>query len=316
MDVSRLMLDDVSAHFADGIDLFICSASFEERCLTIAKCLATGSIRHALVAENENHRELHAGNGDALLALFGSRAQHVLLDTADPLKTADGLSAALQASLAFEPRRIVVDITTFTHEGFLILFNLLRQRFTDRQICYLYSSAAEYSLGTVDSEKWLSKGIGEIRSVLGYSGRFLPSRKLHLVVLVGFEHERVNELIRRYEPSFISLGYGESTEPGAEKHHPPNRHGYERVKAVYANAEEFVFYCYNVRRTKKIVQRQVNKFSNTNVVVAAFNTKLSTLGVALAALENDSMQLCYAQALIYNYTGYSMPGDKVYLVRM
>jgi hypothetical protein len=316
MEVSRLTIDDVGALFPEGIDVFICSASFEERCTSIAKHLGASMVRYALVAENENHRAIHGGHGNALLKLFGKRARHVLLDTTDPLKTADGLDAALQDCSLFIPKRIVVDITTFTHEGFLILFHLLRQKFSQSQVSYLYASAEEYSVGKKDSEKWLSKGIGEIRSVLGYSGRFLPSRRLHLVVLVGFEHERVNELIRRYEPSFISLGYGESTEPGAERHHPPNRHGYERVKAVYANAEEFIFYCYDPLKTKTIVQHQAKKFSNTNVVVAAFNTKLSTLGAALAALENDSIQLCYAQALIYNYLSYSKPGDKAYLVKV
>lgn len=316
MEVFRLTLEEVRSQFPEGIDLFICSVSFEERCKAIAGHLGAEMVRKALVAENENHRDLHGGNGEVLLRFFGPRAQHVLLDTTDPLKTADSLDAALQACSALTLKSIVVDITTFTHEGFLILFNLLRRRFAGYNICYLYASAAEYSVGAVDSEKWLSKGIGEIRSVLGYSGRFLPSRKLHLVVLVGFEHERVNELIRRYEPSFISLGYGESTEPGAEKHHPPNRHGFEKVRAVYGNAAEFTFYCYDPQKTKEIVQRQAKKFPDTNVVIAAFNTKLSTLGVALASLENDSIQLCYAQALIYNYAAYSEPGDKAYVVRL
>ncbi|HXU30909.1 MAG TPA: hypothetical protein VN851_10060 [Thermoanaerobaculia bacterium] len=267
-----------------------------------------------MIAENENHIDLHGNNAAILARLFDNRARQVFLDTTDPLKTADGLETALQDYADLGCRKIVVDITTFTHEGFLIVFNLLRRHFDPSEVSYFYAGAREYSVGAKDSEKWLSKGIGEIRSVLGYSGRFLPSRKLHLITLVGFEHERVNELIRRYEPSVISLGYGESAEPGAEYHHPPNRIGYSRVKAVYANAREFSFYCYDPERTKQIIQAQVQEVPRTNVIVAAFNTKLSTMGVALAALEDDSIQLCYAQALTYNYSAYSRAGDKAYLI--
>jgi len=316
MKSSRLLLEELAVRFEVEIDVFICSASFEERCLSIPRHLNRKLVRRALIAENENHLGLHAGNGSRLMDMFEGRAEHVWLDTTNPLKTADSLQLALRRCAEERVRHILVDITTFTHEGMLILFGLLRERFREARITYLYAGASEYSVGDVEENKWLSKGIGEIRSVLGYSGRFLPSQKLHLVVMVGFEHERVGELIRQYEPSYISLGYGESTEPGAEKHHPVNMHGFEQVKAIYPQAEDFVFYCYDPFKTKEIVRQQAGRHQNTNVVIATFNTKISTLGAALAALEDDSIQICYAQALVYNYAAYSLPGDKVYLVDM
>jgi hypothetical protein len=40
------------------------------------------------------------------------------------------------------------------------------------------------------------------------------------------------------------------------------------------------------------------------------NTKLSTSGAALAALEADEIQLCYASARHYNIEGYSRPSQE------
>ena len=41
--------------------------------------------------------------------------------------------------------------------------------------------------------KWLSRGIGEVRSILGYSGTLKPSRSNLLIVIVGYEYERAGE---------------------------------------------------------------------------------------------------------------------------
>ena len=38
------------------------------------------------------------------------------------------------------------------------------------------------------------------------------------------------------------------------------------------------------------------------------NTKISTLGAAMVALEDESIQVCYAQADVYNANNYSTPG--------
>ncbi|MDP2644327.1 MAG: hypothetical protein Q8P24_05265, partial [Desulfobacterales bacterium] len=43
-----------------------------------------------------------------------------------------------------------------------------------------------------------------------------------------------------------------------------------------------------------------------DVTVAPMNTKLSTVGAALASFENSEIQVCYAQADYYNYHGYSL----------
>jgi len=44
------------------------------------------------------------------------------------------------------------------------------------------------------------------------------------------------------------------------------------------------------------------------------NNKLSTLGIAFAAIRNTDIQVCYAPADTYNSEDYSEPGNKCYVV--
>ena len=50
-----------------------------------------------------------------------------------------------------------------------------------------------------------------------------------------------------------------------------------------------------------------------NTVIAPLNTKISTIGADLAALENENIQLAYAKPNIYNVDGYSIPNEFIYL---
>ena len=141
---------------------------------------------------------------------------------------------------------------------------------------------------------------------------FLPSKKLHLIALVGFEHDRVLELIRNYEPALVSLGYATSDQPDSDEHLAVNKHRFQIVKSICEDGKEFTFPCYDPVGTKKAVEQQVKLRPDVNIVVAGLNTKASTLGVALAAMENEKIQVCYAQALLYNHRNYSRPGDSFF----
>ncbi|NOT09745.1 MAG: hypothetical protein HOP28_16250 [Gemmatimonadales bacterium] len=300
------------------IDFLLCSASYEERCLSIPLLLEPARVRVAMIAENANRRELHGANPARLNAHFAGRAIEVSLSTRNPVVTADSLLRALasvQRDTEGRPLDIVVDITAFTHEALLIVFNLLIECVPESQVYCAYATAREYSIGDRPESKWLSKGIAEVRSVLGYPGELRPSRQLHLIVLVGVEHERVTELIRVYEPSRISLGYAEKSSSNQE-HWKANQHGIDAVRAVYGEAGVFEFPVFDPDGTRRAIVQQMESAGDLNTIVAPMNTKLSTLGAALVCIENTSVQLAYAQALIYNIAGYSSPGDEGYLFKV
>ena len=303
---------------AQPIDAFICCASFEERSKTIAMHLNAGAVRWAWICYNRDYLELSQNNLDALEALYDGKHTLVELDTTNPLLTADRISNSLSV---FEPKdarsRVVIDITAFTRESLLILVKyLFERRHHGYTVEFVYANAREYSIGDSSEEKWLSKGNREVRSVLGYPGVLVPSKQSHLIVMVGFEDERALSLIYECEPSRISLGIGNEVEWATRPHQDTNVARFRRLKNMIGAVDEFTFAGYDAANTKRIIEQVVENARDFNTVIAPMNTKISTLGAAMVALEDERVQICYAQANIYNASNYSAPGQHFFHLSM
>lgn len=314
METVRTPLSKLQEYIPSEIDLLVVSASFELRCRSVADAIEPSRVRHVLVAQNQNHAEFHEDQANYLLKRFAGRSRLMKLHTAYPLITADSIARSFAEVFESPPRNIVVDISTFTREAFLILYRIMNIAFgrsVPKQ--YLYARAKEYSLGMNREEKWLSRGIADVRSVLGYPGAFEPSRRLHLIVLVGFEYDRVAELIRRCEPSVISLGQAASNEPDSLDHLDIHRYNYDRLRSVFGEVERFEFPGYDPDGARDAVLTRFRARPGFNCMLAPMNTKLSTMGAAQAAVEEPSIQIVYAQAIIYNVKAYSVPGDVCYV---
>ena len=178
-------------------DLFICCASFEKRCLTIPNALGINNVRQVIIAKNINIPEVNE-NANHLKSLFSEKSTEVNISTNDPLCTVDNLMAIVgKAVLGLNEGAIVVlDISTFTHESLLIVFQLLYKVYAGKySLIILYNSASEYSIGDPVEKKWLSNGIDKIRTVLGYAGDIQPNKKTHLLLFVGYEAKRAAKLM-------------------------------------------------------------------------------------------------------------------------
>ncbi len=303
------------------VDVFICCGSFEDRSRTAAEAIASDAPRHVIVAENGNLKALVSANSERLRDRFGDRSVLAMIDSSDPLETSDGLAKALGRIPRDEPLKYLTDITTFTHESLLILLKLLSLHLgADDKLFFVYTNAAEYSVGDPDGDKWLSKGVVDVRSVLGYPGDYVPSRPSHLVILVGYEHERASGMIEVVEPDSISLGYGRPGTAVDPKHQGANKYFHDLVKkaaGIYGGQVcEFHFSCQDPWDAKRAVLERISRKSGHNALVAPMNTKISTIGAALAALEDESIRLCYAQPLQYNSERYSSPGSECYLFQV
>jgi len=318
MKSRKVPLQEVGDALTGTYDLFICSSSFEDRCLSIVSNIDVTTIKRACIVSNMDLLEYIGKNREAIEGILGEKAHHVKISTSDPLLTEDHLQTAI-ADVADSADRILLDVTTFTHESLLILIWLLRLYCRAAAITVVYAGADEYSVGDEVEFKWLSRGIGEIRSVLRYPGNVLPSRKTHLIIIVGYEHERAAELINALEPHSIALGYGRSDTATTAKNQSANERYMELVKQMatsYSQIGTFEIPCDDPDGTCDEIVRQIDLANGLNVLISPMNNKLSTIGVAHAALKHEDVQLCYAQALRYNYTAYSKPSDQCYIFEM
>jgi hypothetical protein len=315
MKIFPLLLQGFNEAIIGHVDVFICSASFEKRCLAIPRVVAGRSPSRVLISENQNHIELHGQNPGILRNLFAGRGAMVFGDTGNPLRTADALLAALRDCAGPTVRTVVVDVTAFTHEGLLILLRLLPMSFPTATFYLGYTRAAEYSVGEPLETKWLSRGVSDVRPILGYSGEFIPWRPLHLILLGGFESDRALELIRTLEPTHISLGIARAGESNSE-FDVLAMQNIAQIKAIYGGADEFTFHPYSPASAHHAIAERTQAIPAFNVAVAPMSTKLSTIGAALAAIEHEEIQLCYPQAVLYNYLRYSRSADSAFLVQV
>lgn len=310
-EYEEITLNQVKDTIADVCDLLICSASYETRCLSVPLSLGSTDPKSVLVLKNTSVPGVGSEHAQKILQYFPGRAEIIETKKGAAVRTADILSVAIQGKIQNGASNICVDITTMTHETLLIIFRLLNLLLEEKihTITYLYNPAAEYDPGTQQNEKWLSKGIDYVSSVLGYSGNLLPSKRNHLIVLVGFEVNRASGLIDVFEPASMSFGYGDQSSFGDE-HRKVNEQKHRRLSAKYSVANHFEFSPSNAYLVRDKILEQAQTYSSKNLIVAPMNTKISTLGCALAAMENPDIQLCYASAVIYNVGNYSKPSNK------
>lgn len=296
------------------IDLFISAISFEKRCFSFIDSVDSSSFGEIWFTFNENEKEFYEEN--LAKAKNFSNSTSISFSTDDPLVTGRALLNKFQGLTKKDS--ILIDVSTFTHEGLLILLKfvfLFQEIF--KNIYLTYVGAKNYSINELkDEEKWLSKGTKAIRSVLGYPGILNPSQKNHLIILFGFESERTSKLIEDFEFDKVSIGIGPERDSIGVNHYAINRQRHIDLIKNYPIAEAFEFSLVDPYETAKQINEQISKYENHNIVITPLNNKLSTVGAALVALKNPKVQICYVRAHEYNYKGYSEPSDECYFSKI
>ena len=320
MAVERTAISQLRQIVGSSIDVFICCGSFEDRCLSVPSAIEPANVRTVIVGEHVNLHRHVAANTAKLMQRFEGKVLPLGLNSASPIQSADNIADALKTCRSDSKQKVLVDVTTFTHESLLILAELLGTVFSIKDdLHFVYTIAKEYANGLPYLEKWLSKGTQDIRSVLGFPGRVLPGRGIHLILLHGLEPERSKSLITNYEPAFLSLGRSDELAATADKDLlSANR----RVHAEILSSQGTLSISRSSRSLRMTRKgraescRNARQRDDLSVIIAPMNTKLSALGAGLAARDNPEIQICYAQPATYNYEHYSTPSDTCYVFRM
>ena len=311
--ILKKRLDELNMFVPDRVG-FICFASFEKRCLSIPRVIDQNKIVKTWVLRNNYGRtaETNQRNFDVIKNISrNSKEIEFSLKRSD--KIADLIYTLLKDLRELQIEKIVVDISTFTHEVLLILIKALyvaKNNF--KNILFLYNGADQYA-------KWLSKGCKDIRNVVGYPGFWNPDYKYHLIVLSGFEQERIAGLVEILEPDSLSLGVcSDSTNDNHKDAILQYREEFDEWAQnlqVLKKYERFDFSCINIEETIGNIEKITNSNSEMNYILAPLNTKLSTVAAGIAALRNENIQLCYPIPEAYNIE-YSFPSGNVTIVDM
>lgn len=291
----------------NSVDIFILNAGFEPRSISVISRLRKDFAKHNLICQiDKSGVETKPQILDCPLAVNGITSE-VDLKTESPIEIADKLIEGISQipKPTFGRAKIAIDITCFTHEILLILFKVIEFHVPNSELSFFYTQAQSYDPQNDPKKKWLSYGVTEVRSILGYSGLITPSKSTHLILLAGFEVKRALSIISTVEPDAVSIGMGDETSLNSEVQ-KTNAHAVSEIvkQSRRAQITTFEFPPFDFAATKHVLKKRINSIDQ-NVVVVPMNTKISTLGAGLLANEHPEVQLMYGLAEAYNVASYS-----------
>lgn len=292
------------------VDLFICASGFEDRCLSLARAITPSNIKNAIIFNLSDNYNLSHENIEKIKLLIkdAKTIEHPKNNAIETFDIIYNTILSYGGEEKDQKLKLLVDVSTFTREVLLILIKVLSLKESQDQftITLSYTPAESYP------NEWLSKGIREIRSIFGYSGLNYPSKKLLLIILNGFETERTEEIINSFEPSRVAIGRPSVAASINQDLGKQSNEKFIYIKDKYDSIidEVFEFSCTDITQTKEVLESIISRSSDDyNIVIAPLNNKISTLAVAMVALKNDSLQVCYASANQYNIHIYSKGAD-------
>jgi hypothetical protein len=297
--------------------VLLCCSSFEERSLVIPNLFSKYGLKNIYIFNNEN---LHSNIEKNTLLINGYYDNNAFITNTkidDPLLTTSKIKDVISSLVKNNQKKIIIDVTTFTHEMLLILLmGIYKNRNHFNKVQYLYLGAKDYSINEEIEKKWLSKGCKRIRSVFGYPGKLIPGNPICLTVLVGYEHERAAIMIEEIDPEYLLLGKGLPSDNSLTNpsHKAPMIHFQNTLDNFLSRRNEtnsFDFSCSELEPTYIKIKEEINKYRNANHIIVPLNTKISTLAAGILAIKNPSIQVCYSEPETYNFDGYSKESDNV-----
>lgn len=307
----------VSDILIEEFDVFVCFVSFEKRSFSLSKNIDVNKFSKVFVVRNEKTAENKyvLESATELETRFGNKMEYIGVDFDNPLLSADNLKAKFDfLQFKEEKTKILLDISTFTHEMLLMFLCILREWKNKVELTSVYANTLDYSPEETVENKWLSRGLRDVRTVLGFPGDNLPSQKTHLVLIVGYEYERAYNIINVIEPNSLSLGYVEAEETSTEKNKDANSHYLRLIEemTISYDIDRFTISCRNVEKTVKELNKIIDAHKGENIVIVPLNNKVSTIAVAITVFNNPEVQICYGQPILYNEENYSTPGNEFF----
>ena len=313
----KLSLSSLSKFITSPLDLVMTCASFEDRCLSVSLELPENTINKAIIFYVEEFSSASSVNRQKLLSHFKDKGQEISLSHSNPCNTADRIIDAL-TSYTSGHQNILIDITTFTHESLLILIKALEQSKQHHQKLLLIYTCADAYTNAKEITRNLSYDLIELRSVMGYMGEIKPAMPLHLIIMIGFEYERAQQVIEAYEPDKISIGHGSSTESISSDLHELNVKFKDKLISIYTEnvLEEFEHSLVDPFKVVDELKSIIDQNTKYNTVIAPLNNKISTVGAGLLAIKRPEIQICYTQMRNYNVENYSEASSECYAFKL
>jgi len=296
-------------------DFFIVCASYEiDRSTAIAESMNEHYSTESSIIYVNN--EFTQGSAGMRTSESISRIKHSLEASSQQVNIAEGSLLDLRIQLRtlrknLEPvsetnrtSALTIDVTTFNREALLTTLTLIRCWYPDASVRILYVSPSEHG-------EWLSRGCKLVRNALGFAGEHDPNRRSLLVVLSGFETERVLHLIEEHEPTKVLLGLGN---PPTNSEFLARNRDEQKLVLARQDVERFEFPANDIVGCADILKKLVtDHIDEYNIAIAPMSTKLTTISVFLIAEAYPDVQVTHCVPDEYNTEDYSCGISDIYI---
>lgn len=207
---------------------------------------------------------------------------------------------------------LLIDVTCIPRELLgMLLFAVSVKRLAIGSVSVAYVAAPEGGYATqnvnlLESERWLSKGVSTVRSIIGFPGTFRSERDSHLVILAGHEMDRILQIVEYLEPSRLTISGGQEESSilvGAEQLSREVADALRdqlKDRIQVPEIGDIEFSSSSIEEVfESLIDAKLEK-SDENIALVAMNTKLSFVGAALFALCQRKVRMIYAVPQEYN----------------
>jgi hypothetical protein len=283
--------------------LMITVASWEERFVKGANQLLTQYNPKRLIMyffeEYRDHTAANRSNLKQLCTRQSIELEEYELSFSDPSTNWTILYDTITRD-EVEGRELIVDFTTMPREILWSLLDLLESY--NAIIKYAYQTPERYS------SVWLSRDPGRPRLVYKLAGEFRFGIQQALLILTGYDPERVDQLIRIFEPDVTILGIQTGEQFNNQSMNVDKYKQYSDDNTVRL----FNLDAYSDDHGFAEIEKQLKPLlEGYNIIMSSLGPKLSAIALYRLHKKYTHTALAYAPSKEFNLD-YSVGADKMF----
>lgn len=266
--------------------LLITVGSWEDRFKLGYECIIKEhDIADVLLFSFEEYADWNKDNLEYTMAI--KDYNHIILSFGNPL---DSWFKVVEAIAEYDDKDIVFDITTSPRDVIWTVLNLIEEQAGEIKCIYNKPDPDGYG-------EWLSRNPGKPRIVYKLGGELQLGWPTKLLILTGYDAERVKQLIDTFEPIETILGCHDGVSHGNQE----RRVTKEKIRGYEPDVRGFEFdaYCEDFG-FGKIMRETESLFEESNVIMASLGPKISSIPLYIMHKKFLNSSLVYTPSNEFN----------------
>lgn len=186
-----------------------------------------------------------------------------------------------------ESKEVFIDITTTPREVLWILLYNLGKKI--ESISYFYHQPQQYN------KQWLTRESESPRLLLKHSGIIDPLKQTALLIITGFDSERVNQIVNYFDPKKVILAIQAGNQFDNEIRNNDD------LFEVEVEKEILQIDAYDGDLGFNTINKKIGSLiADFNIVIASLGPKLTALSMYKLFLFHPEIALCYIPCKDFN----------------